>query len=148
MLEATVPSTMPSHVGPRLLSDRQQRGGPQPARVLVADIQDFARWIGDRIVRPRRQLVLAAVAAPGVAGTGFRQLEPEGGVRNHVDPRGGRPLALAQDRDVFAAVVDEAAQAVEELQRGPVWRRVTGGVRFGDAAGLRCRPAWDRACPS
>src|SRR5688572_5136947 len=107
-----------------LLADREQRRAPELAGVLVADVERLARLIRDGIVRPRRDLVLAAVDGPRVAAARLRHLKAEGGIRHDVDPRGRRPLTLTHDDHVFAPVVGETSQAVEELEMRPWWWHV------------------------
>ena len=86
--------------------------------LLVPKIEGLARPIGDWIVGPRRQLMLAAVHRPGVTAALRGHLETEAGIGDHVDPRGGRRLARAEDRHIFAAALGEATQAIEELHAG------------------------------
>src|SRR4029450_11100635 len=72
--------------------------------------------VADRIVRPGRELVLAAVRAPRVARARLGDLEAELRVRHHVDPWSRGPLPLTEDRDVLATARRESPQAVPELQ--------------------------------
>ena len=68
-----------------LSADRLRRGGPDFAGVFVAHV--IASPAGrDRIVRPRRQLVLAAVARPGVAAALGRRPGSRTRVGDDVDP--------------------------------------------------------------
>src|SRR5438067_2329762 len=142
MLEAAVALPMPHDVGPGLLADREQRRSPQRAALLIPDVQRLPRGIPDRIVGPGGELILAAVARPRVPGARFGDLEPEAVIRDHVDPGGRRPLALAQDDHVLAAAVGKAAEAVEELEiqtgSGDVERRSAGTSRWRQRSG--CRP--------
>src|SRR5207247_2778249 len=126
VLETAVALAVADDVRPRLLADREDRRAPQLAAFLVADVQGLARRIAHGIVRPRRELVLAAVDRPGVAAAGLGDLEAEARVRHHVDPRCRRPLALTQHRDVLAAVRRAAAEAVDDLEIRTAWRGCGG----------------------
>ena len=118
MGEAAVSLPVTTMIGPGLLADGQGGRPPEVSGVVVAQIDGLSGRIGDRVVRPGRELVLPAILRPGVAGARLRDLEPQSLVGDHVDPRGGRPLALAERDHVFAAVLDEAAQPVAELPHG------------------------------
>src|SRR2546423_11016282 len=87
MREAAVTLSMACHVGLALLPDGQRRRSPDLAGVLVPDIQNLARRVTHRIVRPRGELILAAVHRPGKARAGLRDLEAERRIRDDVDPR-------------------------------------------------------------
>src|SRR2546428_4727868 len=132
MLEAAVALPMPRDVGPAVLTDRERRRSPQRAALFIPDVQRLPRGIPDRIVGPGGELILAAVDRPRVPGARFGDLEPEAVIRDHVDPGGRRPLALAQDDHVLAAAVGEAAETVEELEiqtgSGDVERRSAGAA--------------------
>src|SRR5262249_15486431 len=117
--ESAVSLSMLTAIRPRVLADREQGRSPHQAAVLVADVDHLAGRVADRIVRPRRELVLVTVERPGVAGTGFRHLESNLLVRDHIDPRSGRPVALVEDDRVLAAVRDEAAEVVVEFTTRP-----------------------------
>ena len=150
VLEAAVSGAVARDVGRVRAANRLRRRAPQLTAVVVADVERLARRIADRIVGPRRQLVLAAVPGPGVAGAGLGDLEPERRVGDDVEPRGGRRLARAEDDDVLAAVLVEPAQSVEELELrqrrmalvvagGRCRRRRRGGGRGGVALTGRSR---------
>src|SRR5262249_48946896 len=113
--ESTVAVPVATLVRPGVLPDRQERRAPQTAAVLVAHVDDLARLVADRIVRPGPELVLAAVERPRVPGARLRDLEAEPLVRDHVDPRRRRPVPLVEHDRVLAAVLDEAAEVVVEL---------------------------------
>ena len=98
MLEPAVAPAMPRHIGGGVVADRQRRRAPQVAGVVVAQIEHLARTIADRIVRPGRELVLAAVDRPGVAAAFGRHLKAEVGIGDDVDPGRRRRLAGAEDR--------------------------------------------------
>src|SRR4029450_5326272 len=74
MPEATVALPVTAHVGPRVFPDGQERRAPESPGLLVAHVEDLTRRVGHRIVRPGRELVLAAVLRPELPGAGFRHL--------------------------------------------------------------------------
>ena len=137
MLEPAVSPAVAGDVGRRVVADRQGRRAPQVASVVVAQIERLARTIGDRIVRPRGELVLAAVHGPGVAAAFGRHLKAEGGVGDDVDPGRRRRLARAEDRHIFPSVLGEAAEPVEELEVRQLTARPSKSARR--------EPAWGRA---
>ena len=87
--------------------------------------------IGDRIVRERRQPVLAAVLRPGERRARRRHDRAERRVRDHVRPRQRRFAIAVEDDDVFRPSAREAAEAVEQAQRRRLERR---RLRRADAA--------------
>src|SRR5437016_11845118 len=101
-------------------ANRQRRRSPCCARIFVAKINDFAGWIANRIVGPRRQTVLVTVDRPGKSRAGFRNQESEVRlVRDYVRPWRRGPLAFAQHGDVFASSMSETADTIKE---GKLWR--------------------------
>ena len=105
--------------------DWQGCRGPDLIGVKVVQINRLANRVSHRIVRPRRDLIFAAVFRPDMARSFGRDLKSEIRVGNDVDPgcRGG--FAVPQDRHIFAPLIGEAAGAVKELQRGQyqVWQK-------------------------
>ena len=77
VLEAAVAGSVPDDVRRVLPSDRAAPSGPTLAAVIVPQVDALAHRIADRVVRPRRQLVLAAVLRPGVSRPGLGDLEAE-----------------------------------------------------------------------
>ena len=136
VLEPAVALTMPGDVGPGLFSDRQDGRIPQRARILVPNIDRFTRRVADRIVGPRRQLILTAIHRPRVPGAGLRDLKAEDRIGHDIDPGRWSPLPLPEDGDVLTAVIDEPSQAVEELE---FWARrsVDGGRLRSSCASWR-----------
>src|SRR5207247_11328149 len=119
-LPARVPPEGVAEAVPHL-ERRERRDGtrqrrPEDARVLVAHVQRLAVRVGDRIVVPGRQAVLPAVPAPACDAAGLAYPAAEALIRDQVDPRHGRPLAIEAD-DVLAAVRREAPVAVVEEER-------------------------------
>ena len=109
----------------RVVADRLRRRAPELAALLVAHVDRLARRIADRIVRPGRQLVLAAVARPRCSRCPRPTTwKPKPGLAITLIHGAGVDCAAAEDRHVFAAVLGEAAEAVEELElRGAAARR-------------------------
>src|SRR5207247_9838046 len=134
-------------VGPGRLAGAGQRRSRPRAALLIRDVQRLPRGIPDGIVGPGGELILAAVDRPRVPGARFGDLEPEAVIRDHVDPGGRRPLALAQDDHVLAAAVGKAAEAVEELEiktrSGDVEGRSAGKSRWRKRSGWRASGATD-----
>ena len=116
VLEPAVALTVASRMKRAAVVHGRRGRAPELAGLLVSQIDRFARAIGDRIVRPRRELVLATVHRPRVAAALRGDLEPESRIRNHVDPRRRCRLPRPEQRDVLAAVGGEAAQPVEVLE--------------------------------
>ncbi len=157
MLEAAVAETVARGVAAGI-AERAGRRREHRAGSVVADVEGLAGRVGGGIVRPRSQLVVAAVLGPGIAAAGGRDLKAEAFVGDDVDPGRRGAGAGVEGDDIFAAVAGEAAGAIEELQTlagvgslfGPdgwVQRSVVGDGtwRFGEAGcGLR-RCARDRA---
>src|SRR5258705_10799530 len=115
-MEAAVASAVAGDVGRVRHANRQRGGPPDLAADLVAHEDRFAGHVAHGIVRPGRELVLAAVDRPAVSTSFGGDLEAEGRARDDVDPGGGRPLALAEHGHVLAAVLCEPAETVEELR--------------------------------
>ena len=91
--------------------------------------------IADGIVRPRRELVLAAVGGPSVAAALGRGLEAERGIGDHIDPGRRRRLARAEYRHVFLAACRKSAETVEEFELGRTRRRERSGEPRGSLSG-------------
>jgi hypothetical protein len=116
VLEPAVARPVVGDVRRFVAPDRQRGGAPQVAAVVVSDVDRLASGVGHGVIRPRRQLILAAVLRPGVAGSRFGDLEPKSLVGDDVEPRRRRRLGWPQDGHVFAPAVGEATQTVEELE--------------------------------
>src|SRR4029434_4107186 len=100
--------------GRHLVANRLGGRRPQVARLLVAQVIGFASTSGDRIVRPRCELVLAAADCPGVTAAIGSDLKAEGRVRDDVDPWRGRRLTRTKDRHILGSVGGEGTKTVEE----------------------------------
>src|SRR5690606_28116684 len=96
---------------------------PQFVGVIVTQIENFSGRVADRIVRPRRQLVFAAVPAPGATAAQLRYYKAELGIGDHIDPGSRCPLAVVEHNHIFASILGKAAQSVEKLERRDSQRR-------------------------
>src|SRR5919197_6758782 len=105
VLEACVALPVADDVGRGGLVDRQRGRSPQISRLIVTDVDALARRIADRIVRPRAQLVLAAIDRPRVPRTRLGDLETEPWIRDHIDPWRRCPSPLAEDDHVLASIL-------------------------------------------
>ena len=118
MLETAIPLSVANHIAGIVDPDRQGGRGPQFVRLIVTQIEDFSGWITDRVVRPGRQLVFAAVTTPGAATARLRDHKAEFGIGDHIDPGSRCPLALVEHDHVFASVLAKPTETVEEFERG------------------------------
>ena len=118
MFETAISAAVAGDIGRREVADRQRCRSPKVARVVVPQVERLARTIADRIVRPRRDLIFAAVDRPCVAAALGSRVEAECGIGDDVDPRRRRRLARPQDRHIFSSVSREAAEPVEEFEVG------------------------------
>ncbi len=76
-LEAAVALTVAGDVGGLRVARRAHRRCPELVTVEIAHVERFAGPVGDRIVRPGGELVVAAVLGPGVAAAVGGNLEAE-----------------------------------------------------------------------
>src|SRR5260370_25966602 len=136
MLENAVALTMASDVGRAVLANRLCSRSPELVGIVVENVNHLTRRVGDRIVRQTGNLILVAVHRPCVTTAFDRDLEAERGIGDHIDPWRGCPLAFAERRHVFAAVLCKSAKSIEKLDlatracgrrpavaRQPAWRR-------------------------
>src|SRR5689334_23306485 len=128
LLEAAVAQAMRAGVIRLLVTDRRRRRAPQLAGFLVAQVDSLAGAVTDRVVAPRRERVLAAVARPGVTRAVGGYVAAEAAIGDHVDPGRRRNLATRRGHHVFASLRRESAQAVEEFELA---RAVDFGGRRG-----------------
>jgi hypothetical protein len=134
---------------------RHRAGQRRPvlAALLVTQVERLAVAVAHRVVRPRRETVETAVATPAEAGARLGGHEPDGLVRDDVDPRQGRERPHAgtgaEQDHILVASLAEAAVPVEEAQRlirrsnlpgregGRPPRRTGEAVESQDALGIR-----------
>ena len=129
VLEARDAGRVTADEAPALLGAAEwpRRRAPGVPALVVADEDRLRRRVADRVVRERRQPVLAAVLGPGVGGAGGGHERAEAGVGEHVRPRQRRLVVSVEHHHVLAAVLAEAARAVVEAQRRPL----AGRLRLG-----------------
>jgi hypothetical protein len=102
---------------------RLRRRRPHPAVGLVAQVQHIA----DRVVRPGREPVFAAILRPGVAAAALGDDEAEALVSDDIAPGRRRGLAGRQvDHELAAGI--EAAIRCGQVQRGRRQREATGAI--------------------
>ena len=95
---------------------RTRRGAPHLAAFLVSEKDRLRRRVGDRVVRKRRQPVLATVARPGEGGARGRDDGAELAIGQHVGPRRRRVDVAGQHDGVLAAPAGEPADAIRHRQ--------------------------------
>ena len=135
--EAAEPLPVPRLVKrPGIARDRREGRKRLPAG-MIEDVNRFARPVGDRIVRPRRQLEIAAVATPGEGRAFGGGVESEGPVGYHVDPGMRRGALAAKPDDIVATIPVEPAEAVPRLEVAAVDRGGIGRRRGRTPAALR-----------
>ncbi|MCY1500931.1 hypothetical protein D9M68_349890 [compost metagenome] len=94
---------------------RERRIGRRYRTTLhVADEDRLARTVDDRVVRPRRQLVVARIAAPGEGRAFRRNVEAELLVGDDVDPGLRRRFAATKTHDILATAFGKTTEAVPE----------------------------------
>src|SRR5512132_1279069 len=86
MFKRCVTLTMPRAIRV-LLSNRFGCWGPHGADLIITDIDGGSRRIADRIVEPRRETIVLAIAAADKFGARFRNQCTELRVRHDIDPR-------------------------------------------------------------
>src|SRR5208337_966500 len=118
MFESAVSAAVARDISRGEVADRLRCRTPKVARLVVAQIERFARTIAHRIVRPRRDLVFPAVDRPCVSAALGSGVEAERWIGDDVDPRRRRRLAGPKDRHIFSSVSREAAEPVEEFELG------------------------------
>ena len=125
MFEAAVSTAVAGDIGRGFVANGQRGGAPQFAGVIITQIERFAWTVGNGIVRPRRELVFAAVDGPCVAASLSRRLKAEGRIGDDVDPWRGRRLARAKNRHIFLAALGKSAEPVEifEIRHNGLCRR-------------------------
>ena len=116
MLESTVALAMSGNVSGGVVADGKRGRRPDISTILVAHINGFTGAVADGVVRPRRELVLAAIDRPCVTAALSGDLEAERGIGDDIHPRRGRHLIPVEDGDVFPSILIESADAVEEFE--------------------------------
>src|ERR1700736_1120661 len=116
VFEPAVSLAVPRTIGRVRVADWQSRRSPQLAGLLIAQIQCFPRTIGDRVVRPGRELILATVSGPGIPAAFCGHLEAKVRIGDDVDPRGRSRLARSQEGQVFLASGGKAPKTIEKFE--------------------------------
>ena len=104
------------------------RRRPHLGRQFVAEIEDLAGGIQQRVIRPRRQPVLAAVNRPGKSQSVAAGDGPEIVVGEHIAPWCRRARSIRQMNDVFTGLDIEPAETVVEQQAFGPFRHGNGAV--------------------
>src|SRR5207253_5053879 len=115
VFKCCVTMTMPRAIGV-LFPDRLGRGRPHDSDVIIADVDGSSEYIGDRVVEPRREPIVLAIATPNKFGARLGNKCAELRIRHDVDPRKRRLPARTQIDNKFLSVLSEAAEAVEIFQ--------------------------------
>ena len=118
VFEHAVAEPVAAHVRVRAGYGRRRRR-PEPAGVLVPQVERLAARVHHWIVVPRREPELVCILGPGVAGAALGDDRAELRIGQHVDPGRGRGAARAQRHDVFAAVAREPAELVGQHEVRP-----------------------------
>src|SRR3984893_1527115 len=116
VFEPAVSLAVPRTIEGVRVPDRQSRRSPQLAGLLIAQIQCFTRSIGDRVIRPGRELILATVSGPGIPAAFCGHLEAKVRIGDDVDPRGRSRLARSQEGQVFLSAGGKAPKAIEKFE--------------------------------
>ena len=96
MFEAAVSAAVSGDISRGFVANGKRSRAPQFAGIIITQIERFAWTVGNGIVRPRRDLVFAAVDGPRLAASLSRGLKAKGRIGDDVDPRRGRGLAGAK----------------------------------------------------
>ena len=131
---------MAHDVAARPAGGAARHGRPQLARLVVDQVDPLRRGVDHRVVRERRQPVLAAVLGPGERRARRRDDRAELRVGDDVRPRPRRLGAALQHDHVLAAGRGEAAASVLEPQLRHRDLRRLGGRRRDVGAHARGRP--------
>src|SRR5690606_16849420 len=115
----------------RIAQDAGNRRECRPA-VEIMDVDALARPVGDRVVRPGRDLVVATVAAPCKAGAFGRHMESGALIGDDVDPRLWSHSSPGETYDIMPTVALEAAEPVPVFKplavRGNAFRKEGGNL--------------------
>src|SRR6476659_7373252 len=122
MFKRCVTLTMPRTIRV-LLSNRFGCWRPHGADLVVTNVDGGSGRIADRIVEPRRETIVLAIAAPDTFGARLGNQCPELRVRHDVDP-GKRCMSVrSQINDEFLSVLSKAAETVKIFQLHESQRR-------------------------
>src|SRR4029077_2764907 len=99
-----------------LLPNRLGCRRPHDTDLIIANVDGGSGWIGDGIVKPRRETIILAIAAPDAFRAGLGNQCAELRVRHDIDPGKWRARAWTQINYEFLPVVRKAADAVKVFQ--------------------------------
>ena len=106
-----VTGTMPDFAGGSP-SGRSRCRRPYLGRFFVAQIERLARLVHHRVVGPRRNPILAAIARPAKSAARFRHHRTKAFIGQDVDPGRGGGLARLQIDDIFPPIRLKAAKTI------------------------------------
>src|ERR1700745_3006949 len=106
---------MPRAIGV-LLSNRFRGWRPHDTDLIISNVNCGSGRIADRIVEPRRETIVLAIAAPDTFRAGLGNQSAELRVRHDIDPGKRRACAWTQINYEFLAVLGKAAEAVKVFQ--------------------------------
>src|SRR4029450_12523714 len=115
MFKRCVTLTMPRTIRV-LLPNRFRCWGPHCADLVITNVDGGSGRIADRIVEPRRETIVLAIAAPDTFGARFRNQCPELRVRHDIDPRKRCMSARPQINDKFLPVLRKATETVKVFE--------------------------------
>ena len=127
MIELAVALSMPHSIGRGLFADRKRRRPPHFPALFIAHIDRFTWSVANWIVRPWGKLVLLTVHRPGKTAAISRDLEAECRVGDDVQPWCRSVIIAFENRQIFAAIIGEAAEPIEEFH---FWLRQWRFVRI------------------
>src|SRR5439155_8548958 len=99
-----------------LLPNRLGCWRPDDTDLIIANVDGGSGWIGDRIVKPRRETIVLAIAAPDTFRAGLGNQCAALRVRHDIDPGKRRACASTQINYEFLPVLGYAAEAVKVFQ--------------------------------
>ena len=123
---------MPRAIGVRL-PNRLGCWRPHDPDLIVTNVNGGSGWIADRIVEPRRETIVLAIAAPDTFRAGLGNQCAELRVRHDIDPGKRRACAWTQINYEFLPVLGKAAEAIEVFQFHE--RKGCGGLFANVASG-------------
>src|SRR5213083_988684 len=109
MLKRCVTLTMPRAIRVRL-SNRFGCWGPHSADLVITDVDGGSGRITDRIVEPRRETIVLAIAAPDTFGARLGNQCAKLRVRHDIDPRKRCLSARPPINDQLLPVLGKAAE--------------------------------------
>src|SRR4249920_1251725 len=115
MFKRCVTLTMPRTIRV-LLSNRFGCWRPHGADLVVTNVDGGSGRIADRIVEPRSETIVLAIATPDTFGARLGNQCAELRVRHDIDPRKRGVTVRSEINDEFLSVLGKPAEAVEVFQ--------------------------------